>query len=225
MGSNVQGGVADIIGFGSSGSSGPSVGDAQKKLEKNPDDVAALQELANALQNEGRTDEAIVPLETLSGLRPRNENVLRQLAGLYLTKASRQREALQAAQTDAFFLSPGTDFLPSSTSPFGLALGNPPVTSAVTTKVNTRLNDLYTALTGSYDQAKTVYLSLARLEPSDAALQIDLATTAQNAGDATTAVAAYKRFLKLAPEDPSAPQVRQELKRLQAAAQASAATG
>ena len=227
VGSNVQGGVADIIGLGSSGSNGqPSVDDAREKLDKNPNDVAALQELATAFQNEGRTAEAIVPLETLTGLRPRNQNALRQLAALYLTEANRQREALQTAQTEAFFLNPGGDFLPSSTSPFGQALGSPPITSAVTSEVNARINQLFSVMTGSYNQAKEVYVKLASQEPSDAALQIDLATTAQNAGDATTAIAAYKRFLKLAPEDPSAPQVRQVLQQLQAAAaQQAAANG
>ena len=35
---------------------------------------------------------------------------------------------------------------------------------------------------------------------------------AQTAGDTPTAIAAYKRFLKLAPDDPSAPQVKAQLK-------------
>ena len=36
-------------------------------------------------------------------------------------------------------------------------------------------------------------------------------------GDTKAAIAAYKRFLELAPDDPSAPLVKQELKRLKSA--------
>ena len=37
-------------------------------------------------------------------------------------------------------------------------------------------------------------------------------------GDTNAAIAAYERFLELAPDDPSASLVKQELKRLQSAA-------
>jgi len=41
-----------------------------------------------------------------------------------------------------------------------------------------------------------------------------LAQDAQRAGDATTAIQAYKRFLVLAPDDPSAPLAKQQIKQL-----------
>jgi predicted TPR repeat methyltransferase len=44
---------------------------------------------------------------------------------------------------------------------------------------------------------------------------LGLAQTAELAGDTKTAVAAYKRFLNLAPEDPSAPAVKDRIKQLQ----------
>jgi len=42
------------------------------------------------------------------------------------------------------------------------------------------------------------------------------ASAAQSASDVTTAVTAYKRFLKLAPNNPNAPTVRQTLAQLEA---------
>ena len=46
-----------------------------------------------------------------------------------------------------------------------------------------------------------------------------LAQTAEQASDTKTAVAAYKRFLKLTPEDPTAPAIRQRIKQLKQQAQ------
>ena len=47
-------------------------------------------------------------------------------------------------------------------------------------------------------------------------IQLQLAQTAQQGGDTKVAIAAYERFLKLAPDDPSAPIVAQQLKQLKA---------
>jgi predicted TPR repeat methyltransferase len=46
-------------------------------------------------------------------------------------------------------------------------------------------------------------------------VQLEVASAAQSAGDVTTAIAAYKAYLKLAPDDPNAPSVRQQLKLLE----------
>ena len=48
--------------------------------------------------------------------------------------------------------------------------------------------------------------------------------TAQSAGDSATALAAYKKFLKLSPNDPLTPQVKQQIKTLAAQAAAAPAT-
>ena len=56
------------------------------------------------------------------------------------------------------------------------------------------------------------------LQPNDPNVQLELAQAAQQVGDTATAIAAYERFLKLAPDDPSAAVVREQLKQLRAAA-------
>ena len=48
-------------------------------------------------------------------------------------------------------------------------------------------------------------------------MQLDLANAAQQAGDYATAIAAYERWLKLAPEDSQASIIKQQLKQLRAA--------
>jgi predicted TPR repeat methyltransferase len=63
------------------------------------------------------------------------------------------------------------------------------------------------------------------LNPSDATTQIQLGQAAQAAGDSATAIAAYTAFLKLAPTDPLAAQVKQALASLKTSAATSSSSG
>ena len=58
-------------------------------------------------------------------------------------------------------------------------------------------------------------MKLAKVSPNDASTQILLARSAEAISDSKTAIVAYKRFIKLAPDDTSAPQVRTRLKQLE----------
>ncbi len=51
-------------------------------------------------------------------------------------------------------------------------------------------------------------------------MQLELAQAAQQTGDAATAITAYSRFLELAPDDPNAGIVRDQLKQLRRTAAA-----
>jgi tetratricopeptide (TPR) repeat protein len=215
VGSDVQGGIADVLGVGGSGTDQPSVSEARDKLADDPTDPVALRELATALQTDARPEEAIAPLETYVELKPRDEQALRELAGLYLSKAGRLRTELQLAQLEAQSLDPGREFLPPTTSPLGRALNERPLSDAVTARANSRFNTVLSQLTNTYSQATSTYRNVARLVPRDASVQLQLADAAQNAGDTQTALAAYRRFLRLAPDDPSAPLVREQIQRLQ----------
>jgi tetratricopeptide (TPR) repeat protein len=215
VGSDVQGGIADVLGVGGSGTDQPSVSDARDKLADDPTNPVALRELATALQTDGRPEEAIAPLETYIEVKPRDEEALRELAGLYLSKAGRLRTELQLAQLEAQSLDPGRVFLPPTTSPLGRALNERPLSDAVTARANSRFNTVLSQLTNTYSQASQAYRDIARLVPRDASVQLQLADAAQNAGDTQTALAAYRRFLTLAPDDPSAPLVREQIQRLQ----------
>lgn len=222
VGSEVPGGVADIL-QGRSASGAPSVGDAREKTQENPRDAQAWRELATALQADGRPDEAIAALQRYTSLRPQDPNALRELAGLHLAKATRLQQELQTLQIQQQFANPGTEFAPPQTTPLGQALGTGPITEALSSQSSGRLGELYSQLQAAYNQAKLRYTALAELDPQDASVQLQLADAALNSGDTATAIAAYERFLELAPDDPLAPSVRDEVKRLQASASATAA--
>jgi cytochrome c-type biogenesis protein CcmH/NrfG len=55
---------------------------------------------------------------------------------------------------------------------------------------------------------------VAKLQPNNANAQFQLAQAAQTAGDSTTAVAAYKAYLKLNPDSTTAGAIRQVIKQL-----------
>ena len=216
VGSDVQGGVADIFGQGRVDDSGQvSVEEAREQLAKNPNNEQALRDLARALQTEARPEEAITPLETFTALKPKDEDALRELASLYLTQATRLRTALQFAQAAAAEANPGALFAPAPGTPLGTALGGGKIVDAAAAKANERVNTLLGELSAAYQNASRTYKLVADLSPEDAALQITLADAALNAGDTATAIAAYKKFLELAPDDPTAPAILERIKQLE----------
>lgn len=174
--------------------------------------------MATALQADGRPAEAIPFLERYSRVRPRDDDALRQLAALHVQRASQLRDEIQIAQIRAATLAPGTEFLPPSTSPFGQALGNPPIQNAIQQTAQSGVTDEQSALQAEYQSAQEVYERLVVLEPENATLQLQLADASLNAQDVTVALAAYRRFVELAPDDSRTPLVQQEIKRLEATA-------
>lgn len=223
VGSEVPGGVADIL-QGGSATGAPSVDDAREKTEENPRDAEAWRELATALQADGQAEEAITALQRYTSMRPQDEDALRELAGLHIGKATRLRQELQEVQIQQQFATPGTEFALPQTSPLGQALAPGPITAALSSQSTGRLNELFSQLQTEYNEAKLNYVALANLDKEDASVQLQLADAALNAGDTPSAISAYERFLELAPDDPIAPSVRQELERLQEAS-APAASG
>jgi tetratricopeptide (TPR) repeat protein len=213
-------GVADTF-RGLAGDSGiPSVSEAQKRVAEDPKDAEALRDLANAYQANGETKEAVETLEGLVALRPKDTDALRELAGLQLTLASEAQERAQILQYRQAFLAPGSN-VTSVVVLGGRPLDVDPITNAVSTgledRVATEYNDARTAAASAVE----TYKKLVAATPNDPNVQLELAQAATTAGDAQAAIAAYEAFLKLAPEDPSAVEVRRILKQLKAQAGAS----
>lgn len=200
----------------SSGSAGGDVGKARDQVKKHPNDAAAYLALSRALQAADKRDEAIAPMERYTRMRPKDADALRELASLYLTKGQRFQEEAQAAQAEAQVASPGSIFTPPPSTKLGQAVGEDPIASAVSSLSNTRLSTAYTAMQAAYAKGVATYKRLAAANPKDSSAQFELAQTAEQASDIPTAIAAYKRFLVLAPQDPTAPAVRTRINQLQA---------
>jgi tetratricopeptide (TPR) repeat protein len=216
-GAGPSGGIGDLL-RDAGGSSGPSVGDAEGKIEANPNDPEGYRELATALQQRGDVDEAIAPLVRYVKLRPRDVDAQQELAALYLRKADRYRDQAQAVQAEANESFGGQIFNPPQTTTIGRALGSDPVTDAISLELQQRLTAASTEMQKNYQLAVAVYLRIARASPNDPSVQLQLAQTAEAAGDSKAAVKAYESFLKLAPEDPSAAAIKDRIKQLKASA-------
>jgi len=212
-------GIGDVLGnwFSGSSSSSQSVSSAEKKTIERPKDPAAWRELATVLQQNDRTAEAAVALERYSDLRPKDERPLQELGSLYRLEADKAAQRYVDAQTTVQALTPGSAFRPAASSPLGKAFDDP-LSTAVTESTSTVTADAYSDYIVAQGQAVDAYKRLVALNPRDATNQFQLASVAQTAGDSKTAVAAYRKFLALAPDDSLAPAAKRALKELTAPA-------
>ena len=212
-------GFGDIL-KGSGGGSGiPSISDAQKRVDENPKDPKAFRDLATAYQAQSKTSDAIEALESYVGLRPKDTNALRELAGLYLVQVSDAQQRYQIAKFRESFLATTGPVL-QSISLGGRPLDLDPISSAVSSVIsqdtNTALGEAQTAASN----AVSTYKKIVAVSPNDPTVQLELGEAARNAGDTTTAVAAYKKYLDLVPAgDPTAREVRRLLNSLKAGPQ------
>ncbi len=205
------GGLQDILLQNSGVAGGPSENDARDRIADNPKDAQAYRDLATALQNQQKSEESIVPLARYLELEPGDIDSQRELAALYLQQADQYRTQAQLAQLALQTDVPGAAFQPSSESPIGNALSSDPITDALSGRHNETLNAAFTKMTDALSNAVAAYKVVASAQPNDSAIQFELAQTAETANDLPTAIAAYKRFLKLAPDDQSAPAVEERI--------------
>jgi len=208
-------GVGDIL-HGSGGGSGvPSISEAQKKVNENPKDAQAYRDLANAYQAKGDAAGATQALESYTALKPKDANALRELAGLYLSTASLAQQRLQILQYRQQYLVPGS--ILGSTLQLGNQAPTPdPITGALSTGYESSISSAYSEMQSASSKAVAAFQKIVAAQPKNPTVRLELGQAAQSAGDAATAVAAYKAFLRLAPDDPNAPDIKRLLKQLRA---------
>jgi len=207
-------GFGDVIRDAAGGGGQPSVEDAEQKVLDNPKDAKAFRELSTAQQAAGNTDGAIEALESYTQLRPKDTDAFRELASLYGQKASAASERAQIYQARSDYFAPG-GIRDTIFQIGGSPLEPDPITNAVSTSYEQQISAAASEFQTASAQVVEQYRKIAAAQPKDPSVQLELAQAAQSANDITTTIAAYKAFLKLVPDDPQAPQVRQILKQLQ----------
>lgn len=215
------GGLGDLINGSNNTPSGPSASDAKKKIAENPKDAAAWHELANASLTSGDVSTAINAYNRYTLLKPKDSGAFITLAGLYQRKATNLAGPIQVAQSRANELTPNPYLEPQATTPGtkhqpGQSLFQPPIfNSTLSTIYSTRLQNLQTKQKALITKAEAAYHSVARLQPKNAQIPLQLGSVAYNFGDIPTAITAFKRYLVLAPHSQEAALVRKQLKLLQ----------
>jgi Flp pilus assembly protein TadD len=211
-------GISDVLQnfFRGSSSSGASLSSLEKKTREHPTDAAAWRSLATKLEQKQKDDEAITALTQYTALRPKDESALQELAGIYIRRAGDEQVAYQIAASRTQALAPQSPFQPKANSTLAKALGSisNPLQGAITASTQGAMNDAYTKYAQYGSNAIATYEKVAKLNPNDATTQLRLGQVAQQFGDTQTAKKALTRFLKLAPDDPSAASARKVLKQL-----------
>jgi tetratricopeptide (TPR) repeat protein len=216
VGSNIGGGLTDVLnGIRGNSSGQPSIDKAVKLTQTQPKNAKAWHDLAVAYDVKGDIPSAVSAWTTYTTLRPKNVDGLTQLATDYQQQFATQTNDARAAAYEAQTAQIST-FGPPANSPLGRALaGVPdPIAQAVSGNANQRYNNALSQRQATATQLVGVYQRIAALQPAEPAAQLQLAQAAQDAGDVATAVAAYKKFLRLAPDDPNAAYAKQQIKAL-----------
>jgi tetratricopeptide (TPR) repeat protein len=225
IGANQNASLGDLFRGDSGSTSGNlSVGDAREQLRENPKSAEAKRDLATALQEDGQTNEAITVLSEYVEQSPKDEEALRELAGLYLARANALAQEAQIAQLRASYLTFGSTFSVPLELGNGATLGPDPIDDAISTQASQEVSAAYSKAQTAYQNAESTYDKLAAVAPRDPNIQLELAQAAQQSGNVAKAITAYQRFIELAPDDPSAPIVKQQIEQLKAT-QAPAASG
>ena len=212
-------GIGDIFqGLQRSSSSGPSVGDAQGKIDDG--NLAAYKELTEAYRADGKQDQAIAAGEQYVKARPKDYDFIRSLASDYEAKAARLRQEATAVQTDLSATTGGTVFSLPQDSVLGRALGTGAIDRELTTAANTKLTKLYSGIQTSYTRATRLYQKVAAVRSDDVLLQLLLAQAAYQAQLTPIALKAYARVIKLAPDSAEAQQAKQQRQLLKLQSQA-----
>ena len=210
-------GLGDLFSSDSS-SQTASESKAREEIKKDPDNAQAYQDLANALQTKGDLRGAAGALEKFSKLQPRNAESLASLAGLYTALGTRLQSDINEAQLasqENGFATQVNKGLESRGQPVSTNV----IDQSIATLTNAKLTELYQKQQDDFTRAETVNKEIVALNPKDANAQLNLGQAAQSAGDVQGAIAAYQKFMKLAPDDPTVSLVKQQIKALRQSAQ------
>ena len=201
-------------------SSGPSVGDAQNKIEDG--NRGAYKELAEAYRTEGKQEQAIAAGESYVRFKPNDYAFMRSLASDYEGKAARQRDEATAIQEE-LSSSTGTTFAIPPDSVLGRALGTGRIDRELTADANQKLTELYGGIESAYSRASTLYQRVARVQKDDVLLQMLLAQSAYQARKNAVAIKASQQVCKLAPGSVDCQQAKSLIQQIRAQAVAAAA--
>jgi tetratricopeptide (TPR) repeat protein len=192
--------------------SGNPVSKAQKHIKDHPKDPQGFRELATAYESKGDNGNAISALQQYTSMKPKDVKSLSELAGLQMNQATDYVQQYQAAYQNRQLLTPSQSFLP--TGKLGTALGTNQVEQVEGQRADAAVQDLQQRTQLAYNGAVSSYEAVTKLTPNDSNAWFSLAQAAQQAGNYTTAVSAYKRYLKLNPESTSRSQIEALIKQL-----------
>jgi tetratricopeptide (TPR) repeat protein len=219
-------GLGDVFSNVFSGGGAPSIEELQNRVAERPNDKTALTDLAQALERDGRSADAIAAYRAYLVGHPKDEEILSALALVFQNQAAQAANEASAAARAISLAAPGAQFRPGAGA-LGEALGSftDPLAQAASTSAEQR----YQAAVAEYQTANRdaldVYKQLSALAPEDSSALIRWAQAAEGAGDIAAALKVYKTFVKRFPTDALVVDARQKIKDLEAQQTAQQAAG
>lgn len=193
---------------------------AAKASPKDPQAWIALGQAEVANGDTGRVPEAA---KKAAALAPRDAAVQSAIADLYLAQAGailKRAQGLYSEEQSGGLVN-GRSAVPQQVIPGG-ANGATPfqiaqegIANAASAAASAKVGPLQAEATDAYKAAVAAQTVVTEVRVDDPAAWFRLGQIATSANDTKAAIAAYKRFVKLAPEDPLTTKVKDEIKRLQ----------
>jgi tetratricopeptide (TPR) repeat protein len=190
------------------GGGGSSVSKAQNEVRKNP--AKGYRDLATAYESNSNNVQAISALQSYVSIKKNDADAWAELGGLELSQAQLYAGQYQAAQQAAQLADPSTPFQPGGT--LSSAIGSNAAYQTAAQEATSQTQQLYQQATDAVNLAVADYQHAAKNRPHDPTLQEELASAAENAGNYTTAVQAWTRYLQLYPNSPLKGQVERRIK-------------
>ena len=193
-----------------------SVEDARKEAQERPNDVQAQITYATALQANGRRQEAIIILERYTTRKPRDAQALRQLALMWGAEAGLARDAAQIASAEAQQISLQETLAPTEGGGFFQEVAGNRISETLAQEAQAKASEAQGRALRAAREEATAWRELSLLTPEDPGVFLQLGIASQGSGDIEAAIAAYEKFLALAPDDSRADVVRQQIDLLKA---------
>jgi tetratricopeptide (TPR) repeat protein len=213
VGSGTNGGLDQLFsGLNIFSSSSNPVSKAQKEIKDHPTAAKGYRDLATAYEGKGDTVNAITALQQYTTYKPKAAAAFSELGGLQMGQAQAYRTAYEAATQARQLAAPSASFLP--TGKLGQGIGSSPIEQAAASQVDASVQTLQQQTQLAYTNSVASYQKAATLQPNEPNAWFALGQSAQTSGDVTTALKAYKHYLKLSPNSTSAAQIRQLIKSL-----------
>lgn len=227
--------IIDMLGNSGGSSDTPAavpantaVKDALAETKSAPDDPQAWLALAEAYVNTGAFTDVPAAAEKAAELAPKDAAVQGAIADVYLALAG---AALQEAQTEYATAQANSNLAGRPAVPLSVIPGQSngatqfqtaqeSISNTVMAAASAKVTPLQTEATDAYQAAVVAQTIVTELEPTDPAAFFRLGQISSAANDSVVAIAAYKKFVKLAPNDPLTSKVKEEITRLEKAAAA-----
>jgi hypothetical protein len=201
-----------------------SIGDLQKIVKAKPNNAQAWSDLADAYATASRPVDEATAWKHVVLLKPTSMDSLQRLALAQGQVATNQSSAAQQLQQRAYTSSPGNDTTFSggtlgTLSEDSVTQAQAAAESVQQTKLLTQANKAAAKANTWWKLSSGTYAKLVKLpafakNDLAASVWLNYGTAAQSSNDPKSALAAYTAFLKLAPDDPNAAQVRTIVKQL-----------